>query len=155
MPLLCAMNSHHALGVEGLEFSRPQRMSFLQLFRLLDTWRYSPIDSVNPFKELRLQENTTYHFSYVATGSVHVENNNDYNCVGAKRHFKANNQQTAQDHFGWLVYRYEELSIERVPLAVSETGGITDLSTNEVLSCHSRANSNDPDFCTDTSLAAY
>ena len=155
IPLLCAMNSHHALGVEGLEFSRPHRLSFLQLSRLLDTWRYSPSDSVNPFKEMRIQENTTYHFSYVATGSVHSENNNDYNCVGAKRHFKALNQNTAQDHFGWLVYRYEQLAIERVPVAISETGSVTDLSTNEVLSCHSRANSADPDFCTDTSLAAY
>ena len=90
---------------------------------------------------MRIQENTTYHFSYVATGSVHAENNNDYNCVGAKRHFKALNQNTAQDHFGWLVYRYEQLAIERVPVAISETGSVTDLSTNEVLSCHSRANS--------------
>ena len=84
IPLLCAMNSHHALGIEGLEFSRPERLSFLQLNRILDTWKYSPSDSVNPFQDLKIQENTTYHFSYVATGSVHAENNNDYNCVTLK-----------------------------------------------------------------------
>ena len=36
IPLLCAMNSHHALGIEGLEFSRPERLSFLQLNRILE-----------------------------------------------------------------------------------------------------------------------
>ena len=155
IPLFCAMSSHMAVGIEGLSIGRDLVLSAMQLTDITQSWKYTPSDAPHSFRPLALSLNSTYHISYNSLGDVHADSNNDYNCQGAARWFKAHNQGAAMTHYGWLNYRYEEISVHKVPVAITDTGHVTDLTTNEQLSCTTLKDDRWPTFCQDSEMGAY
>ena len=133
IPQYCTTHSHMTMSIELMRMGQHLRVDQETMRKLRTYNKYYPV-----FPEMKhiqeIAENTTVYFSYTTVGYTHIEGN-DYNCQGGNALFKATNENLPRDHPGFVLYNAEAITLQRVEVAISENGEVTDINKRQTLTC--------------------
>ena len=130
IPMYCTTHSHQTMAIELLSVGVPLIISKDDMTKLARTHVFSPI----PTENVTILHNSTKVISYTKYGYTNALSN-DYNCQGGSVYFKAKNHQDVREHPGILLYTAERYVFQEIPIAISESGQVTDLDKKVALDC--------------------